>query len=581
MENKNSRTKSKSVKPRKGYERTSELTVVEAVETTSHIPASEPHEVIVDLSDERDRRLSKEGVPAERAKRELSVLLEYNPTHAVAMINGKASILFESVNELGNPSYDLARETDFKLFHRNRTIWMPDIDSRGNVSWRKEQKAKIWLEHTKRRTVTRLVFKPTEEALPNEFNTFKGFGVEEIADYDPENPTKGCKLIYELWLRLLGVRPGMPLTPIAKFGLLWLAQLIQVPDEKTGVALVLRSPEGVGKGTFFNHIMRPILLATYLHVGKRRHLVGNFNSVWQGILLGLIDEAMWAGDKEGEGALKSLITEDTVTIEKKGQDPFELPNLARMAFASNEDWVVPAGKTARRFAVADCDTEMMQNKEYFDAVRTEAKNGGCAAWFTFLKNFDLNQWPEINLYKPPVTDALIRQKISSLRQDSFGGWLFERLYDGELEAGAGSWPRIIRRETLRESYNAYCDKRKLRALSAEELGDKLKTEFGVGAGKSSKDPLNGKRYMLYVFESDLEKTMAFSNDAERDSYRLAHFRGVFEREYFGAGYDWPTLNYDDNETDMDERERLLSLGFDQADIDIPDAPDDDSYRYRN
>jgi hypothetical protein len=33
------------------------------------------------------------------------------------------------------------------------------------------------------------------------------------------------------------------------------------------------------------------------------------------------DEAFWAGDRKGEGALKRMVTEPTLFIEQKGIDP--------------------------------------------------------------------------------------------------------------------------------------------------------------------------------------------------------------------------------------------------------------------
>ena len=43
-----------------------------------------------------------------------------------------------------------------------------------------------------------------------------------------------------------------------------------------------------------------------------------------------LDEALWAGDKQGEGTLKALITEPTFQLEAKFRDPITVKNRLRM-----------------------------------------------------------------------------------------------------------------------------------------------------------------------------------------------------------------------------------------------------------
>ena len=65
------------------------------------------------------------------------------------------------------------------------------------------------------------------------------------------------------------------------------------------------------------------------------------------------DEAVSAGDKHAEGRLKGLVTSTVEMIEAKGVDPVKVDNHLRLMMTSNSDWVVPAGKDERRFAIFD------------------------------------------------------------------------------------------------------------------------------------------------------------------------------------------------------------------------------------
>jgi hypothetical protein len=113
------------------------------------------------------------------------------------------------------------------------------------------------------------------------------------------------------------------------------------------------------------------------------------------------------------GELKRLITEPTLTIEPKAVDPFSMSNCLHIIMASNEDWVVPAGMDARRFAVMDVSSQRMGDKAYFKALWAEMEEGGTAAMLHDLLSMDLRGWhPRDDI---PQTEALLQQKMESLK----------------------------------------------------------------------------------------------------------------------------------------------------------------------
>ena len=110
-----------------------------------------------------------------------------------------------------------------------------------------------------------------------------------------------------------------------------------------------------------------------------RYLTGNFNAHLEECVLLFVDEAFWAGDKQGEAQLKRMITEPTIMIERKGFDSEMAPNRLHIVMASNSDWVIPAGIDERRFAVLDVDGAKQQDERYFGAIQNELDTGGYEA----------------------------------------------------------------------------------------------------------------------------------------------------------------------------------------------------------
>src|SRR5262249_45446412 len=138
----------------------------------------------------------------------------------------------------------------------------------------------------------------------------------------------------------------------ADYILRWLAWSVQHPDELAEAALVLRGWKGSGKGVF-GHAIRIIFGEHGLHISNQAHLTGKFNGHLRSCLFLCGDEAFWAGDKQEEGVLKSLITEKTLLIEQKGIDAVQWLNRLHILMSANAEWVVPASHDERRYAVFD------------------------------------------------------------------------------------------------------------------------------------------------------------------------------------------------------------------------------------
>jgi len=210
----------------------------------------------------------------------------------------------------------------------------------------------------------------------------------------------------------------------------WIAWCIQNPDKPCGAILVLQGDEGTGKGTLALALME--IFGTHaLPISSPDHLLGAFSGHLQHCVFLFLDEAFWAGDlRKVEGRLKHLVTEPYILIEPKYVTPFLVPNLLHMLLASNEDWVVPAGRTARRYAVFKVSKEVMNNQRYFRALRHEILNeGGAAAMLWDLQRMDLGDWSPLELYQ---TQALVEQKRRSLR--GLDRWMEVLLQRGILPA---------------------------------------------------------------------------------------------------------------------------------------------------
>src|SRR5262249_38934160 len=148
-------------------------------------------------------------------------------------------------------------------------------------------------------------------------------------------------------------------------------------------------------------------------------------------------ETFWAGDHAAESRLKTLITESRLDVEQKYVDATTVANVAHIGIAANADWVVPAGRHERRFAVFNVSDAKIQDKQYFGAIVGELENGGYGALLHFLLTFDFRA-KGIDPTTAPKTEGLLEQAQHSM-DDVDALWL-EHLQLGDLSPRGNKSP---------------------------------------------------------------------------------------------------------------------------------------------
>lgn len=377
-----------------------------------------------------------------------------NRRFAFVLIGGTGAVVSVQENADERDRVRIIKESGFKSYLANRFITRRGLDGKPKaISW-----GEAWWTSPSRRTYEGLIFWPNPDgsAVPSGYlNLWQGFSVESrrggsyavLKDHLLTNVAHGDEEVFR-WI----------------FG--WFAQMVQNPREKPGTAIVLRGSMGAGK-TIVGNAIGSLFRPHFFLVDDPRYVTGNFNQHMAQCLLLQAEEAVWAGDKAAEGRLKGLVTSDFQMIEAKGVDPVRLQNFIRILMTSNEDWVVPAGKDERRFAVFDVHPRCAGNHEYFAEMEAELSGGGREALLYDLLHFDLSG---INLRTIPKTGALLEQKVRSL--DHIETWLLDRLKAGVPTRKHAAWPDFIATEAWFDDY----------AEASERIGIRRKaaqTAFGM------------------------------------------------------------------------------------------------------
>jgi hypothetical protein len=327
----------------------------------------------------------------------------FNTRYAVVNEAGKAMIDEQIVDPVRRRKV-LVRFSfeDLKKLYANRLITSEiEVLVRG-----KRQKKDIiksatdwWLAHPDRRSyIGGVIFDPTASAPGSYWNLWSGFAVAPapgswalMQDHIYRVVCGGNRRDFEY---LLGLA----------------ARMYQEPQLQGEVVVVLRGPEGAGKGLFLRYLIKGFGQHG-LQITNAQHLVGAFNGHLRDLVALFADEAFYAGHDAHLRVLKSLITEPTLVIEDKYRTVVEAPNMLHIWMAADRDWVVPVSLRDRRFFVRDVSDNRVGRRAYFRAIVDEMENGGLAAMLWDLLRRDLAGFDFRDI---PQTDARRDQQALSL-----------------------------------------------------------------------------------------------------------------------------------------------------------------------
>jgi phage/plasmid-associated DNA primase len=265
----------------------------------------------------------------------------------------------------------------------------------------------------------------------------------------------------------------------------WLANLIQEPGHKPGVAIALHGEQGAGKTILYRYL-ESIFGGHAAAVDSPSLVVGNFNAHMAGLCLLGVEEGFWAGDPKAESKLKNLITAESIMMEQKGVDAIKIASHVHIMVTSNAAWVVPVASDDRRWAVFHVDPTRRSDESYWKPIYAALDGDGPANLLRYLQGY---HYDRALLFRPPMTKAKAEQATESM--DSVGQWWLDVLR-GDRDPAAGRFSSMenesrpdgvfetdTSKETLYKDYLAWCDgARRFRAVTSIHFWPKLRKLVG-------------------------------------------------------------------------------------------------------
>lgn len=207
----------------------------------------------------------------------------------------------------------------------------------------------------------------------------------------------------------------------------YLAHMLQRPEEKPGIIIVLLGGQGTGKGTFFR-LLRGIWGRTTIQVSDIQEVIGHFNAALERHFVVCMDEALFSGDKKALDRLKSLVTEPTCRVEQKYQPARTIDSYHRFFAASNHDHFAHVEQDDRRFVFLRVSDDAKGDHQFFNQLATAIDDPSIVDALAYeLMNLDISHF---NVRQKPQSSEQVLQKLRSL--EGFSRYWFEVLTSGGL-----------------------------------------------------------------------------------------------------------------------------------------------------
>jgi len=202
----------------------------------------------------------------------------------------------------------------------------------------------------------------------------------------------------------------------AEYMLDWTANMIQHPDKKSQIAILLFGEEGCGKNIIYDFFRTKILgpFSSFQTAAPEDDIFGKFAPGITHRVFVQIDEVFSLHDKHDK--LKNLITSTHVTYETKGIDKLLVQNLVNVFLTTNNENALTVTNKERRLVMFRCSSVYVDNASYFKKLGAHLNRPDVArAFFQFLMARDLSKYDggSFQTFRPR-TDYLKESQLAGI-----------------------------------------------------------------------------------------------------------------------------------------------------------------------
>tara|TARA_R110000772_G_scaffold238735_3_gene350736 strand:+ start:844 stop:3189 length:2346 start_codon:yes stop_codon:yes gene_type:complete len=245
-----------------------------------------------------------------------------------------------------------------------------------------------WYSDENMNCVRKITFDPSRICGDDVYNKFKGFKAESLPSVPDDEVDE---LIVPILKHYKEVLYGEHWEYVIELD----RQLIKNPTEKSGVILVLKGEQGIGKDITMDLFLRQKIIGIEYasQCGGISPLFERFETLTPNKLLCICDEVSIAEiykDKTINEKVKNLTTRETMDWEIKNVTKITIPSYFNLRWTSNNEHSVCIPPDDRRFCVFQCSSKYKNDTKYMQSLVEACKSDRVArAYYQYLMRGDI------------------------------------------------------------------------------------------------------------------------------------------------------------------------------------------------
>lgn len=261
----------------------------------------------------------------------------------------------------GEAKYQFYQKDKFKDLVKPYTYFDEEIGKDASFFGR-------WLCDKDRKTYKEVKFIPTFDKDPEIFNSFKGFVYEEDMDFnleeneDNEEYNEVLEIIMEHLMLLTNNDKES-----ADYLFMYIAHLLQHPEELPKVSIILKSKQGFGKDTLLDLVERLISKTYIMRTAEIDDVFGSYNVGIRDKLVLVLNEMEGKDGFSNKEKIKNLGTEEYTQIREKYISLYTQNNYVRLWILSNNLNPIEISPDDRRLVVFKAH-HIKPKAEYFERL---------------------------------------------------------------------------------------------------------------------------------------------------------------------------------------------------------------------
>lgn len=256
-----------------------------------------------------------------------------------------------------------------------------------------------WLRDANKKVYENIDFLPPPCVVPPEtYNLWKGFPIEKIKLFPYS--TDDLEPFFSLVRVMANNDPNA-----FKYLLDWNADIIQNAGRKTGIAIVIKGAQGIGKNTYASIQKKLFSQDNYVDTADpKKDIFGDYNNLTTNKLLINFNETESKDTFANNSRIKDMITEPTENVREKYLKALVVKSFVRLQFLSNNNIVVKLEDGDRRFVIIEASAEKKGDTIYWEMINSWMNDDfNIRKLFDFLSKRDISKvkWEK----ERPITEA--------------------------------------------------------------------------------------------------------------------------------------------------------------------------------